>query len=282
MNEAQKWFKLAAEQKEPDAIRGIAELHAGVYGDVKEVEQCQIKARALMKEAADLGNLRAQRNYGMMCRSGQGGPVDKSEAAHYYTLAYAQKGPKFEKDEVCPLEISDNWSEEILQAALFLGIYHYYGEGGLTQNPHIAKNYLEEYIKECEKQRRHVGADGYMYLAACLMVLQESTSGLGRSFASFSLPGYNSVPRAMSLYRKAVQLGIEHPNGYSQKSKEVLEGLVTSLKGNCANCGVASKDSPEGKLKECGRCHCAWYCGKDCQKEHWKAGHKCDCVRQQV
>ena len=113
VKEALKWFKLAAEQKHPDAIRNIAQLHGGVYGKVKEVEQCQIKARALMKEAADLGNLRAQRNYAMMCRLGQGGPVDKSEAAQYYTLAYSQKGLSFEKDEVSPLEISDDLPEEL-------------------------------------------------------------------------------------------------------------------------------------------------------------------------
>mmetsp|Transcript_36107 Transcript_36107/g.53040 ORF Transcript_36107/g.53040 Transcript_36107/m.53040 type:complete len:240 (+) Transcript_36107:1-720(+) len=239
-----------------------------------------------MKEAADLGNLRAQRNYAMMCRLGQGGPEDKSGAAHYYTLAYSQKGLSFEKDEVSPLEISDELPEEVLHAGLFLGIYHYYGDGGFTKNLHIAKYYLEEYVKESEKQGNIMlpRSDAYTTLAACLMELHECT--FGRNVPDYSVPGYSSVPRAMSLYRKSVKLGIGKPNESSQHSKEVLEGLVTQLNRFCGNCGVASKDTPEGKLKEklkeCGRCHSTWYCGKECQTEHWKAGHKSDCVRQQA
>ncbi|KAK1739040.1 hypothetical protein QTG54_010356 [Skeletonema marinoi] len=279
VREALKWFKLAAEQRHPDAIRNVAQLHLDMYGKVKEVEQCQIKARALMKEAADLGNLRAQRNYAMLCRLGQGGPVDKSEAAHYYTLAYSQKGLSFEKDEVSPLA-SNDLPDEVLHAGLFLGIYHYYGNGGFTKNLHIAKYYLEEHVKESEKQSSNVLPDAYMYLAACLMELHECT--FGRNVPDYSVPGYSSVPRAMSLYRKSIKLGIGYPNEYSQHSKEVLESMVTQMSRFCGNCGVASKDTPEGKLKECGRCHSTWYCGKECQTEHWKAGHKSDCVRQQV
>eukprot|EP00985_Skeletonema_marinoi_P005077 scaffold2191_cov92-Skeletonema_marinoi.AAC.10 len=273
VKEALKWFKLAAEQRQPDAIRIIAQLHAGVYGEVKEVEQCQIKARALMKDAADLGNLRAQRNYAMMCRLGQGGPVDKSEAAQYYTLAYSQK------DEVSPL-VSNDLPDEVLHAALFLGIYHYYGDGGFTKNLHIAKYYLEGHVKESEKQCSFIASYAYMYLAACLMELHECT--FGRNVPDYSVPGYSSVPRAISLYRKAIKLGIGNPNEYSQHSKEVLESMVTQLSRFCGNCGVASKDILGGKLKACGRCHSTWYCGKECQTEHWKAGHKSDCVRQQV
>mmetsp|Transcript_25746 Transcript_25746/g.38886 ORF Transcript_25746/g.38886 Transcript_25746/m.38886 type:complete len:350 (+) Transcript_25746:628-1677(+) len=272
VREALKWFKLAAEQRHPDAIRNIAQLHAGVYGKVKEVEQCQIKARALMKEA---GNLRAQRNYAMMCRLGQGGPEDKSEAAHYYTLAYSQK------DEVSPLEISDDFlPEEVLHAGLFLGMYHFNGDGGLTKNLRTAKYYLEEHVKESEKQSSNVLPDAYMCLAACLMELHERT--FGRNVPDYSVPGYSSVPRAISLYRKSVKMGLDYPNVSSQHSKEVLESLVTQLKGFCGNCGVDSKDIPKGKLKACSSCHSAWYCGKQCQIEHWKAGHKSDCVRQQV
>eukprot|EP00984_Skeletonema_dohrnii_P005079 scaffold1786_cov104-Skeletonema_dohrnii-CCMP3373.AAC.10 len=268
---ALKWFKLAAEQRQPDAIRIIAQLHGGVYGKVKEVEQCQIKARALMKEAADLGNLRAQRNYAMMCRLGEGGPKDNSEAAQYYTLAYSQK------DEVSPLKISNDLPEEVLHAGLFLGIYHYYGIGGFTKNLHIAKYYLEEHVKESEKQSGSTGPKAYMYLAACLMELHECTFG-----PKYTVPGYSSVPRAMSLYRKSVKLGVGNPNGCSQHSKELLESMVTRLSKFCGNCGVASKDILGGKLKACGRCHSTWYCGKECQTEHWKAGHKSDCVRQQA
>lgn len=280
VKEALKWFKLATEQKQPDAIRIMGQIHSGLYDEVKEVDQCQIKARELMKESADLGNLRAQRNYAMMCRIGQGGPIDKVEAVHYYTLAYSQKGLLFEKDRIAPLNLSDDLPEEVLHAGLFLGIYHYYGIGGLTKNLYIAKHYLEEHVKESEKQCLDAVPKAYMYLAACLMELQESK--YGRNAFDFSIPGHSSVPRAMALYRQAIKLGIDQQNYHSQFSKETVAQMVSGLKNCCGNCGVAPEDIPEGKLKECGRCHSAWYCGKDCQAEHWRAGHKSDCVKQQV
>ena len=58
--EALKWLNLAADQRDPDAIRIIAQLYYGMYGAVDGIVQCVVKARSIMKEAADLGNLRAQ------------------------------------------------------------------------------------------------------------------------------------------------------------------------------------------------------------------------------
>ena len=67
MKKALKFLKLAAEQRQPDAICIIAKFYAGIYDEVEGIEQCQSLARSMMKEAADLGNLQAQRNYALMC-----------------------------------------------------------------------------------------------------------------------------------------------------------------------------------------------------------------------
>lgn len=40
----------------------------------------------------------------------------------------------------------------------------------------------------------------------------------------------------------------------------------------CENCQIR-----EG-LKRCARCKLACYCSRECQKKHWKAGHKTNCV----
>lgn len=46
---------------------------------------------------------------------------------------------------------------------------------------------------------------------------------------------------------------------------------------HCAYCSVAESD--EVPLKQCTRCKHACYCSPEHQKEHWKAGHKQECVR---
>jgi len=50
----------------------------------------------------------------------------------------------------------------------------------------------------------------------------------------------------------------------------------------CASC-YRPHDPTEHKLRPCKRCHRVYYCGKECQKEHWKRklnGHKNMCNKK--
>ena len=50
----------------------------------------------------------------------------------------------------------------------------------------------------------------------------------------------------------------------------------------CANC-YQPHDPSEHKLRPCARCHRVYYCGRECQVEHWKAkvnGHKKRCNKK--
>ena len=44
------------------------------------------------------------------------------------------------------------------------------------------------------------------------------------------------------------------------------------------NAGYGGRPSPPGKLKVCEGCRNARYCGRQCQKAHWKQ-HKKECRR---
>lgn len=61
------------------------------------------------------------------------------------------------------------------------------------------------------------------------------------------------------------------PNPYPSPNPE-LAAYVES-RASCANQGC-----PRGGLKKCSGCHRVRYCGKECQKAHWKAVHKRECV----
>ena len=43
----------------------------------------------------------------------------------------------------------------------------------------------------------------------------------------------------------------------------------------CASCGT------DGAKKKCSVCRSAWYCTSECQRRHWKAGHKKACPKLQ-
>ena len=56
------------------------------------------------------------------------------------------------------------------------------------------------------------------------------------------------------------------------------KGEVTSVR-DCSYCG-ATEGSVDGSPvhKTCGRCQATFYCGQECQKKHWRGGHKHVCI----
>eukprot|EP00984_Skeletonema_dohrnii_P009531 scaffold3649_cov102-Skeletonema_dohrnii-CCMP3373.AAC.10 len=54
--------------------------------------------------------------------------------------------------------------------------------------------------------------------------------------------------------------------------------VESEAKSHCTNCRKEAGSSP---LKRCIRCLGAWYCGKECQVQHWTAGDKFDCIKSQ-
>lgn len=45
----------------------------------------------------------------------------------------------------------------------------------------------------------------------------------------------------------------------------------------CSNPGCNKVESEEVKLRACSQCHTVSYCSVDCQRQHWRAGHKLCC-----
>lgn len=83
-------------------------------------------------------------------------------------------------------------------------------------------------------------------------------------------PGYCPIPEALFWFRQCSrreELDRNHP----------LIRIEIGIRKNCAQCRA---DLPEGKQSCCVECKAAYYCNRDCQVAHWKAGHKKECVRK--
>lgn len=58
----------------------------------------------------------------------------------------------------------------------------------------------------------------------------------------------------------------------------ILSKELPTEKTACAQCGAKQqKDDPAKALMVCSACKSVWYCSRDCQKVHYKAGHKRVC-----
>ena len=237
--EGLKWLELAVANRHPKAMCYLANMYDTGVDGI--VKMSEPKASALMKEAADLGNALAQSWYAVSC-SGSGG--DPQTTFMYATLAYSQG------ESLAANDLGRIFCYEAVSAQF-----------GNKKALYTAKYYLEVAAKEGIRS-------AYYPLAMTLSQLNEiQYKGMG------SIPGHSSTPTVLYWARKAV--GDRDVNNRAKQLVGELEGLG---KTHCANCEKDAKCF-SAPLDACGKCKAVWYCGRKCQVEHWKAGHKKDCIK---
>ena len=87
-----------------------------------------------------------------------------------------------------------------------------------------------------------------------------------------------NIAKALSWFRKAAAQGL--PDAAERVTElEAMQSSPAGMRtGKCANCGAL--EAPGGAaLKPCAKCKSVVYCGRECQKEHWRApvGHMNSC-----
>lgn len=245
--EALKWLELAAKQRNPVALHEIYQIRYEGMGNNISGESLE-KAMALLKESADLGYYPAQGRLAAISYSGKGGPLDMSKAAYYFTLAYSQKPD----DPMACYHLG----------ALFLEGW----DGGLADGGFEKKKYRAKYYFEQAIEKGFEGA--HTPLGVTLQELgQMQYNGIN------AIPGFSCIPRVRACFQKGVSIG-------DPRALEYLQGIERNSLLCCSNCDEDAKLVSSGKLSWCKRCKASWYCGRECQVKHWKAGHKYDCVEQ--
>ena len=87
------------------------------------------------------------------------------------------------------------------------------------------------------------------------------------------------VPKDLAKSHKYLSLAAA--NGLKE-AKEILRaafpnGAPSASASFCAQCGVTPSN-----LSVCARCKAVSYCSKECQRVHWKAGHKKACYPEDI
>jgi TPR repeat protein len=105
------------------------------------------------------------------------------------------------------------------------------------------------------------------------------------------LEAYNYLVRILRA-KLAARVALENENmeNFEKLSQQDKEKLIRQLAKEaapestshhqCANINCDKKEVEPGLFKRCGRCQRVSYCSRDCQKEHWKLGHKAVCKTQ--
>eukprot|EP00984_Skeletonema_dohrnii_P012347 scaffold4992_cov156-Skeletonema_dohrnii-CCMP3373.AAC.6 len=169
---------------------------------------------------------------------------DKEKCLHYITLAASQGNPK---------------------ACGMLGHLFMNANCGLPKSLILAKHYTEKSLED----------ESFDSISAFNFSFALFQLGLERYEGILEIPGYSPIPTILFWARKALKKDpTVTTNDFATKLISMLENQV---KNHCANC---RKEAEGSSFKRCVRCLGAWYCGKDCQVQHWKAGHKIDCIKR--
>lgn len=104
-------------------------------------------------------------------------------------------------------------------------------------------------------------------LAQFKLEIAKETYGEGDE--SCWLVGFSVAPEAFYWARQSIA-------GGSGAIRPILQGLEARRDAACACCRRPGNGI---RLLSCTRCRAVKYCGKACQRKHWKAGHKIDCYQ---
>lgn len=141
------------------------------------------------------------------------------------------------------------------------GWYYLNGEKGFEADLDKAIDYLSQASEQGD-------VDSMMELGAALMKQAE------RDHGQLNLPGHSPMPLAINWMRRGGKLGDDQAKRRANLTVEHF------MKKSCAGCGAPSADNGGSvPLKNCVRCKVTFYCGKSCQVQHWKDGHKKDCCK---
>ncbi|KAL3934655.1 MAG: hypothetical protein SGBAC_009674 [Bacillariaceae sp.] len=259
--------------KAVDAGHPIAVCHLGqahYTGSNPNIPQSNENARALFLKSAKQGYSQAQYNLGLFCLE-----EDINDVAPITQQSRAMQAQKQRRK----IQIQQEGLRWISLAAV---------GGSVTAQGMLATMYCntlgqqEAPVKKnlfLAKYWAELGAaenDGscQLILAQALMILASQTFD-----GSYNQVGYNPIPRVLFLLRKTAadesssSIQMETNKENALKTLRNIEGQI-SVK--CANCNAQAMP-----LSQCKQCRGVYYCSKTCSTEHWKKGHKVDCLKKE-
>lgn len=105
---------------------------------------------------------------------------------------------------------------------------------------------------------------------------------VGKSGRGGAKSGYPSRPAPSPTPQQEVRTTPAPAPTPSVPERKGTCSQCNGLSSKCAQCGAGMERcahcaKPVNRSNCCSRCHCTYYCGRDCQRAHWKV-HKLECT----
>jgi TPR repeat protein len=223
-----------------------------------------------VREWVDKGKAWAQTNLANKYQFGRGVPQSYEEAIEYYNMAIKQGDPNAMFQLATSYVAGEGVAQSFETAAELYALAANQGHARAQYNlgivyangTGVAQSY-EKAIELFTLAANQGDADAQYNLG----VLCYQGHGVAQS---------NDMARKWYL-KAALQ---EHEDAINNlKFIDEEEGKTTPTLPCCATCGTPK--TTRRPLHACSQCHTTQYCNRDCQMNHWRAGHKRECQRLQ-
>eukprot|EP00980_Cylindrotheca_fusiformis_P013477 scaffold3437_cov113-Cylindrotheca_fusiformis.AAC.44 len=270
--ESVKHVQRAANAGHPIAIDHLGS--AFYAGSNSIIPQSNEKAREHFLKSAQMGYVEAQYHLGLMC-------LEELDDDELLAGESSTKTPTSQKERL--LEAQKQRQRMLIRQEGLRWISLAAQGGSTPAQAMLASLYCNSVGREAPVKRNlflakywsQKGADNddgscQLILAQTLMVLASQTFD-----GSYNRVGYNPIPRVLFLLRKtaAEEDSSVQTSTNKENAMKTIQNLEAQIRIACAAC-----NRQDGALSQCSRCRATFYCGKECSTEHWKMGHKADCL----
>lgn len=275
---AYEWYKKAAEASNPMACHKLAFFLENGIGCKKDIE----KAIEFYQKAYEQGYPDAAHNLGIIYQGYAKDTAafrDIKKAIEYFERA-KQWGFSASCNALGRMYLLMSKNNELAKEA-----------GNPGSEP---EDYIVTGIELMEDAANNGDADAMMMLGLIfgskdygLYDMDKAQNYMELALVRGDLEAYNYLVRILRA-KMAARVALEKENfenfeKLSQADKEKLirqlakEATPDTTHRQCASVDCDKKESEPGSFKRCGRCQKVSYCSRECQKEHWKDGHRIVC-----
>ncbi|KAI8363930.1 hypothetical protein BD560DRAFT_455465 [Blakeslea trispora] len=245
------------------------------------------------QKAADASNPMACHKMGFFLENGIGCSKDISKAIEYYLKAYEEGYP----DSAHNLGIIyQGFTQETSRFRDIKKAIEYFERAkqwGFSASCNaLGRMYLlMSKNADLAKEAGNPGSEPEDYVVTGIE-LMEAQNYMELALVRGDLEAYNYLVRILRA-KMAARVALEKENfeNFEKLSQVDQEKLIRQLAKEaasdnishrqCAHVDCDKREEEPGSFKRCGRCQRVAYCSRECQKEHWKAGHKAVCKSPQ-
>ncbi|KAF7723765.1 hypothetical protein EC973_001678 [Apophysomyces ossiformis] len=276
-----EWYLKAAEKSNPMAAHKVGYFYENGIGCKLDME----KAVEYYKKAYDQGYPDSAHNLGLIHQGNSGStlPLKDVQKAMEYLERARQWGYAPSANALGRMYLLMSKDEELAKAA---------GNPGSDKEEYIVTG-----IDLLEDSANNGDADAMLMLGLIfgskdygLYDMDKAQNYMELALVRGDLEAYNYLVRILRA-KMAARVALEKDNleNFEKLSQEDKEKLIRQLAKEaapekvrhkqCGNTFCEKMEQKEGDFKRCSQCMRVSYCSRECQKEHWKSGHKVVCSK---